>query len=138
MVMRDSNPSTSSPAASYTSHTSSNETLTVPRRQRPRRRWCPCHSPPSPYSLSVASNASGWHHINVPARPFVRSVSHGRAFQIRQESPPEPSTGHQHIVLDTEKPKREGSRYLCRWSLLPMLRLLAPASNGGCSGAGAV
>src|SRR2546425_1259513 len=41
--------------------------------------------PPTPSSLSVASNASGSHYVNVPTRPFVRSVSHGRAFQIQQE-----------------------------------------------------
>src|SRR3989442_10697746 len=41
--------------------------------------------PPTPSSLSVASNASGSHYVNVPTLPFVRSVSHGRAFQIQQE-----------------------------------------------------
>src|SRR5262249_44587772 len=41
--------------------------------------------PPTPSSLSCASNASGSHNVNVAGRPFVRSVSLGRAFVIRQE-----------------------------------------------------
>src|SRR3989442_5526671 len=41
--------------------------------------------PPTPSSLSVASNASGSHYVSIPTRPFVRSVSHGRAFQIQQK-----------------------------------------------------
>jgi hypothetical protein len=41
--------------------------------------------PPTSSSLSVDSNASGSHYVNVPTRPFVRPVSHGPAFQIQQE-----------------------------------------------------
>src|ERR1700704_4830695 len=41
--------------------------------------------PPTSSSLSVDSNASGSHYVNVPTRPFVRPVSHGPAFQIQRE-----------------------------------------------------